>query len=74
VQWQHQMNNQIYAVNAGLSSHGIAEPQLSLMAWRSAKIINHLAGKNVFDLSETQNFIDWTLPESTQPLTLTTAV
>ena len=74
VQWQHQTGNQIYAVNAGLSSHGIAEPQLSLMAWRSAKIINHLAGKNVFDLSETQNFIDWTLPESTQPLTLTTAV
>lgn len=74
VQWQHQNKNQIYAVNAGLSSHGIAEPQLSLMAWRSAKIINHLAGQTLFDLSETKSFIDWTLPDSNQPFTLTRAV
>lgn len=74
VKWQHQHKNQIYAVNAGINSHGIAEPQLSLMAWRSATIINHLAGSTVFDLTEKQNFIDWTLPQHSQALTLTTAV
>ncbi|MDB2356402.1 SidA/IucD/PvdA family monooxygenase [Pseudoalteromonas sp.] len=74
IKWQHQSENQIYAVNAGLDSHGIAEPQLSLMAWRSATIINHLANKTLFDLSETQSFIDWTLPNSSHFLPLTTAV
>lgn len=74
IKWQHQNENQIYAVNAGLNSHGIAEPQLSLMAWRSATIINHLAGNALFDLSETQSFIDWTWPSSTQSFPLTTAV
>ncbi|KTF17983.1 lysine N(6)-hydroxylase/L-ornithine N(5)-oxygenase family protein [Pseudoalteromonas sp. H105] len=74
IKWKHQNKNQIYAVNAGLNSHGIAEPQLSLMAWRSATIINHLAGTVLFDLSETQSFIDWTLPKSSHPLSLTTAV
>jgi hypothetical protein len=44
------------------------------MAWRSATIINHLAGTVLFDLSETQSFIDWTLPKSSHPLSLTTAV
>ena len=40
----------------------------------SAIIINHLANKTLFDLSETQSFIDWTLPKSSHILSLTTAV
>jgi len=59
VSWQHQQTNNIYAVNSGLKSHGIAEPQLSLMAWRSATIINHLAGSNIFDIEDSNGFINW---------------
>lgn len=54
----------IYAVNAGRYSHGIAEPQLSLMAWRSATIINDLVGREVFDLAPGMELVSWTEPGS----------
>ena len=59
VRWQGNADNSIYAVNAGLGSHGIADPQLSLAAWRSAKIINDLAQENCFDISESSNVMEW---------------
>jgi len=59
VDWNGNPNNHIYAVNAGLGSHGIADPQLSLAAWRSAKIINHLHGQACFDITESRNVMEW---------------
>lgn len=59
VRWQGNPNNSIYAVNAGIASHGIADPQLSLAAWRAAKIINDLAGEHCFDISESRNVMHW---------------
>lgn len=60
VKWSGAKDNHIYAVNAGLDSHGIADPQLSLMAWRSAKIINDLLPEPAFDLFENEHVIQWT--------------
>ena len=60
VKWSGGKDNHIYAVNAGLDSHGIADPQLSLMAWRSAKIINDLLPVPAFDLCENEHVIQWT--------------
>ena len=48
VAWDGPTDRRIYAVNAGLHSHGIAEPQLSLTAWRSATIINDLMAAEIF--------------------------
>jgi lysine N6-hydroxylase len=59
VRWQGNPNNSIYAVNAGLGSHGIADPQLSLAAWRAAKIINDVAGESFFDITESANVMEW---------------
>ena len=59
VSWDGSHQNRIYAVNAGLISHGIADPQLSLMAWRSATILNHLSGRSLFDLKTNTPMIDW---------------
>lgn len=59
VKWNGPETNHIYAVNAGLNSHGILEPQLSLSAWRSATIINDLLGKSHFDLTQEVKLIDW---------------
>jgi lysine N6-hydroxylase len=59
VKWDGSKTNHIYAVNAGLNSHGILEPQLSLSAWRSATIINDLLGKPHFDLTQEAKLIDW---------------
>jgi lysine N6-hydroxylase len=59
LKWAGSPNNKIFAVHAGMHSHGIAEPQLSLMAWRSAKIINSLAGRAIYDIKSDKGLIDW---------------
>jgi len=59
VEWDGPDNRRIYALNAGRLSHGIAEPQLSLMAWRSATIVNSLLGRNHFDLDLPNPPVGW---------------
>jgi lysine N6-hydroxylase len=59
LEWAGSKSNKIFAVNAGMHSHGIAEPQLSLMAWRSASIINRLAGEALYDIEPGKGMIDW---------------
>ncbi|WP_353981521.1 SidA/IucD/PvdA family monooxygenase [Salinicola endophyticus] len=59
VAWDGPAAHRLYAVNAGRHSHGIAEPQLSLMAWRSATILNHVAGREVFDLADSDGPVAW---------------
>jgi lysine N6-hydroxylase len=59
LKWAGGKENKIFAVNAGMHSHGIAEPQLSLMAWRSANIINRLAGEALYDIQPGKGMIDW---------------
>ncbi len=59
VEWDGPDDRRIYALNAGRLSHGIAEPQLSLMAWRSATIVNSLLGRNHFDLELPTPPVGW---------------
>lgn len=63
VNWEGKAKNNIYMVNASPNIHGIVDPQLSLAAWRAAKIINHVSKKKVYALGETKNFIDWMIHE-----------
>ena len=49
----------IYGLNLGMASHGIVDPQMSMMAWRSAVILNAVLGEPHFDLSETRSMIAW---------------
>lgn len=54
-----------------MHSHGIAEPQLSLMAWRSARIINQLTGAAVYDIASNPGMIDWiSEPKVCEPTTV----
>lgn len=57
--WDGPANRSIFVQNAGRIDLGIFEPQLSLMAWRSAKIVNALMGQNVFDLDQNRPIVDW---------------
>jgi lysine N6-hydroxylase len=57
--WDGPRENRIFVLNAGRHSHGIAEPQLSLAAWRSAVIANALAGREHFDLAQGEPFVRW---------------
>jgi lysine N6-hydroxylase len=38
----------VYIQNGALRSHGVADPNLSLSAWRSAVILNSATGRQVF--------------------------
>lgn len=59
LEWEGPANNRIYAVNAGIHSHGSAEGQLTLTAWRSAKILNHLLGQDHYDLTPGPSLVQW---------------
>lgn len=59
IQWDGPKQNRIYVQNAARHTHGIADPNLSLMAWRSAKIINSIAGDNIYDVDNENTAIDW---------------
>lgn len=48
LEWKGPKENKIYALNFSRHRHGIAEPQTSLMAWRSAVIINDLTQKEIY--------------------------
>lgn len=52
-------DRRIFVQNAGRHSHGIAESNLSLAAWRSATIINSLLGRRVYDIEDALGTIDW---------------
>ncbi|MGO4741863.1 lysine N(6)-hydroxylase/L-ornithine N(5)-oxygenase family protein [Serratia quinivorans] len=68
--WEGAAENCVFAVNASMHHHGIADPQLSLMAWRSARILNRALGQNQFDLSATPAMIQWR-SELEQPIAST---
>jgi lysine N6-hydroxylase len=57
--WEGPRGARIYVLNGGLHSHGIAEPQLSLMAWRSAVIANDLAGRACYRLPNPPPLVEW---------------
>ncbi len=57
--WNGPRANHLFAVNAGMHSLGIAEPQLSLMAWRAARILNVAHPDTPFELSTTPGVIQW---------------
>ena len=53
--WDFMAKNHIYMQNFGRNTIGISEPQTSLMAWRSANIINHLLEREYFNTSRGDN-------------------
>lgn len=69
LEWDGPQSNRLFAVNAGMHRLGIAEPQLSLMAWRAARILNRAHDDEPFELATTPGVIHWrstTSPESSQ--------
>lgn len=57
--WDGPPENRIYVQNAGRMSHGIADPQLALLAWRSAAVLNDALGRRVFALDGADSLVEW---------------
>jgi lysine N6-hydroxylase len=49
----------IYVQNAAERTHGIADPNLSLAAWRSARIVNAICGRTIYHIEDAEATIAW---------------
>jgi len=49
----------VYLQNTARFSHGIADPQLSLAAWRSATILNAILADNRFYVNDSEGALTW---------------
>lgn len=57
--WDGPPAARIYLQNAARHTHGIADPNLSLLAWRSAVIVNSLLGRTLYDVDDHPSTIVW---------------
>lgn len=57
--WDGPSENRIYVQNAGRWSHGVADPQLALLAWRSAAILNDVLGRSAIPLDGDGSLVEW---------------
>lgn len=57
--WDGAGSNRIYVQNAARHTHGVPDPNLSLAAWRSAKIINSVTGRRVYHMDQEDTAVDW---------------
>jgi lysine N6-hydroxylase len=63
--WDGLPEHRIYALNAARVARGVADPNLSLLAWRSSKIVNSLLGRQVYDVDEAATPVSWSGMEKT---------
>jgi lysine N6-hydroxylase len=59
IEWDGPPGLHIYAQNAARHMRGVADPNLSLMAWRSAVIANSLLGRTVYDVNGESSAFDF---------------
>lgn len=59
VKWDGPKENKIFIQNGARHTRGVSDPNLSLMAWRSAKIINGLLGGEIYDINNESTALDW---------------
>ena len=72
--WAGEAANRIYVHGMARSVRGVAEPNLGLMSWRSAHIVNALCERDVYDTSTVPSPVTWAGPapgadEATWPAT-----
>ena len=59
IAWERSPTNRVYVQNHDREIWGIADPNMSLMAWRSALIANSLLGRDVYDTSDNAPLVHW---------------
>jgi lysine N6-hydroxylase len=59
IRWDGPADRNIYLQNGARHSHGIADPNLSLMPWRNARIINDIVGYDHYEVDECESAMTW---------------
>ncbi len=65
--WDGPPDNRIYVQNAARRHFGVADPNLSLLAWRSAVIANSLLGHRRYDTDVVSGAVAWSFGEERPP-------
>ncbi len=68
VPWDGPGQHRIYLQNAGRNSHGVADAQLSLAAWRSAIIVNSVLGETYYPVQSQCSPITWSAEPAVMPV------
>jgi lysine N6-hydroxylase len=63
--WAGEKSNRIFVHGMARNVRGVAEPNLGLMSWRSANMINALLNRPVYDLATVPSAVSW--PTGPQP-------
>ena len=58
IRWDGPDENRIFVHNAAQAARGVADPNLSLNAWRAARITNALAGRTVYEVEGSSSMVD----------------
>jgi lysine N6-hydroxylase len=66
IEWDGPPGLRIYAQNAARHMRGVADPNLSLMAWRSAVIANSLLERAVYDVNGESSVFDFDADQTTR--------
>jgi lysine N6-hydroxylase len=61
IEWDGPGENRIYIQNGAKHIRGVADPNLSLTAYRSAKIVNSLLGKDHYQPGEENSASEWNI-------------
>lgn len=59
IRWDGPADCRIFVQNAAKHQRGIADPNLGLIPWRCAQIINSVAGSQLYDVDEAAPFVHW---------------
>jgi lysine N6-hydroxylase len=59
IQWDGPPNCKIYVQGYARNQRGVADPNLGLIPWRNATIINSIMGAQLYDCSLQKSFVDW---------------
>ena len=59
IQWDGPDENRIFVQNAARATRGVADPNMSLNAWRAARITNALSGRTVYQVENKSSMVDW---------------
>jgi lysine N6-hydroxylase len=59
IRWDGPADRNVYLQNGARHSHGIADPNLSLMPWRNSRIINDILGYDYYHVDECASTMTW---------------
>ena len=68
VDWDGPAQCKLFVQNGARAQHGIADSNLSLIAWRSARLLNTILGRTVFDCAPVSGALTWQGNEVDAPL------